>query len=99
MLELAGLYHRFGELVALDEVSLTVGAGEVVGLVGRDGAGKTTAIRAVMGIGHPKRGSVTWRGHPAGDADRMQFGYMLEAVRIRRCAWTPRCATSRACTA
>jgi ABC-type multidrug transport system ATPase subunit len=65
MLEHAGLYQRFGELVAHDEVSLTVGEGEVVGLVGRNGAGKTTTMRAVTGIGHPEGGSVTWRGHPA----------------------------------
>ncbi len=78
MLELCGLYQRFGELVALDDVTLTVGEGEIVGLVGRNGAGKTTTMRAVMGIGHPERGSVTWQGHPAGDADRMQFGYMPE---------------------
>ena len=78
MLELPGLYQRFGELVALDDVSLTVGEGEVVGLVGRNGAGKTTTMRAVMGIGHPERGSVEWGGHADGDADRMRFGYMPE---------------------
>jgi ABC-2 type transport system ATP-binding protein len=78
MLEASKLYHRFGDLVALDNVTLTVEAGEIVGLVGRNGAGKTTAMRAVMGILRPDRGSVTWRGHTVGDADRKRFGYMPE---------------------
>jgi ABC-2 type transport system ATP-binding protein len=78
MLEVLNLHHRFGDLVALDGVTLTVEAGEIVGLVGRNGAGKTTTMRAVMGILWPDRGSVTWEGHPVGDADRLRFGYMPE---------------------
>jgi ABC-2 type transport system ATP-binding protein len=78
MLEVSGLHHRFGELVALDGVTLTVGAGEIVGLVGRNGAGKTTAMRAVMGILEPDGGSVSWEGHAVGEADRLRFGYMPE---------------------
>ncbi|MGA2470254.1 MAG: ATP-binding cassette domain-containing protein [Solirubrobacteraceae bacterium] len=78
MLELLGLRHCFGELVALDDVSLTVEDGEIVGLVGRNGAGKTTAMRAVMGILHPDGGSLCWDGNPIGDAERIRFGYMPE---------------------
>lgn len=78
MLAVSELHHRFGELVALDGLTLTVGAGEIVGLVGRNGAGKTTAMRAVMGILQPDRGSVSWDGRPVGDADRLRFGYMPE---------------------
>jgi len=77
-LEISGLSHRFGDLVALDEVTLAVGGREVVGLVGRNGAGKTTAMRAVMGILQPDRGSVSWRRHAVGEADRLRFGYMPE---------------------
>jgi ABC-2 type transport system ATP-binding protein len=77
-LEIRSLLHRFGELVAVDEVTLAVGDGEIVGLVGRNGAGKTTTMRAVMGILSPAGGSVTWRGHPVGEADRLRFGYMPE---------------------
>jgi ABC-2 type transport system ATP-binding protein len=78
VLELQALQHRFGSRTALDGVSLTVGPGEIVGLVGRNGAGKTTTMRAVMGILTPDRGTVSWQGHPVGEADRMRFGYMPE---------------------
>ncbi len=78
MLEIHELRHRFGELVALDDVSFDVGQGELVGLVGRNGAGKTTMMRAVMGIVSPDHGTVRWREHPIGQADRGRFGYMPE---------------------
>ncbi|HUN78895.1 MAG TPA: ATP-binding cassette domain-containing protein [Solirubrobacteraceae bacterium] len=78
MLEVLDLRHRFGELLALDGVSLTVGDGELVGLVGRNGAGKTTAMRAIMGILAPDAGEVRWQGGPVGEGERLRFGYMPE---------------------
>jgi ABC-2 type transport system ATP-binding protein len=77
-LKVIGLFHRFGELVAIDGLTVEVGPGEIVGLVGRNGAGKTTAMRAVMGIIRPERGDIRWSGHPVGPADRLRFGYMPE---------------------
>ena len=78
MLEISDLHREFGDLVALDDASLEVDAGEIVGLVGRNGAGKTTLMRSVMGIIEPDRGTITWNGHPIGEADRLRFGYMPE---------------------
>src|SRR5438309_5400781 len=78
MLEISELYQRFGDRVAVDKLSLGVNGGEIVGLVGRNGAGKTTAMRAVMGIYRPLGGSITWSGHPVGLSDRLRFGYMPE---------------------
>lgn len=77
MLEVLGLRHRFADVVALDDVTLVVGEGELVGLVGRNGAGKTTAMRAIMGI-RPDAGEVRWQGIPVGEQERLRFGYMPE---------------------
>jgi ABC-2 type transport system ATP-binding protein len=78
VLEVLDLRHRFGDLVALDEVTFAVGEGELVGLVGRNGAGKTTAMRAIMGILQPDAGEVRWRGNPIDESERQRFGYMPE---------------------
>ncbi|MDE3069230.1 MAG: ATP-binding cassette domain-containing protein [Acidobacteriota bacterium] len=77
-LEVSELTHRFGPVLALEDLSFDVGAGEIVGLVGRNGAGKTTTMRAVMGIVRPDRGTVRWRGHAIREDDRLRFGYMPE---------------------
>jgi branched-chain amino acid transport system ATP-binding protein len=53
---------EFGGLLALDEVSMTVGGGEVVGIIGPNGAGKTTLFNVISGFVHPSSGSITYRG-------------------------------------
>jgi ABC-2 type transport system ATP-binding protein len=78
VLEISNLHRRFGDLVALEDVSFSVGIGEIVGLVGRNGAGKTTLMRSVMGIIDPDRGAIDWNDHPVGKDDRLRFGYMPE---------------------
>ena len=49
LLEVSGLTTRYGSISALRDVSLSVGAGEVVGLIGPNGAGKTTLLNTVAG--------------------------------------------------
>ncbi len=78
LLELDGLSRRFGTLVALDDLSFSVPAGEVVGFLGPNGAGKTTTMRAVFGLTELDAGRVRWDGHPVGPAERRRFGYMPE---------------------
>jgi ABC-2 type transport system ATP-binding protein len=78
VLDVLDLRHRFGDLLALDGVTFAVGEGELVGLVGRNGAGKTTAMRAIMGILQPDAGHVRWDGRPIGADERLRFGYMPE---------------------
>ena len=78
VLELIGLSRRFGDLVALDDVSFVVPAGAIVGFVGPNGAGKTTAMRIALGVLRPDAGEVRWRGRPVDAAMRRRFGYMPE---------------------
>ncbi len=78
MLEITDLSHRFGNLLAVDQLSMTVSAGNIVGFVGRNGAGKTTTMRAIMGVLVPYRGALRWENHDIGSADRLRFGYMPE---------------------
>ncbi len=58
VVRLAGIRKRFGAVAALDGVSLGVNAGEMFGLIGPDGAGKTTAIRVICGLVRPDAGEV-----------------------------------------
>jgi ABC-2 type transport system ATP-binding protein len=78
VLELDGLTKRYGELVALDGLTFSVAAGRMCGFVGTNGAGKTTAMRIVLGVLEPDAGAVRWRGAPVGAAMRARFGYMPE---------------------
>ncbi|GII67152.1 ABC transporter ATP-binding protein [Sphaerisporangium krabiense] len=78
MLEIDGLRKRYGDVVALDGVSLTVAPGEMFGFVGANGAGKTTTMRIVMGVLSSDGGEVRWKGAPVGHDTRRRFGYMPE---------------------
>ncbi len=78
MLELRELSRRYGDTVALDGLTLTAPAGEVVGFVGPNGAGKTTAMRIAMGVLETDAGEVVWNGAPATREVQRSFGYMPE---------------------
>jgi ABC-2 type transport system ATP-binding protein len=78
MLELNGLTRRYGTLTALDGLSFSVPAGQVVGFLGANGAGKTTTMRAVFGLTDLDAGTITWNGKPLSQSARRRFGYMPE---------------------
>ncbi|MBJ7600558.1 ATP-binding cassette domain-containing protein, partial [Candidatus Nephthysia bennettiae] len=78
MLELVALERRYGEVVALDKLTFTVPPGQVFGFLGANGAGKTTAMRAVFGLVALDGGQVRWCGAPIGERERQDFGYMPE---------------------
>ncbi|MDK3018896.1 ATP-binding cassette domain-containing protein [Pseudodonghicola flavimaris] len=75
---LSRVTRRFGKAAvpALDQVSLQIRAGRMTGLVGPDGAGKTTMIRLLAGLLDPDEGEVEVLGSPAVSADRSRIGYM-----------------------
>ncbi len=65
MIAVRDLVVRYGPAVALDRVSLTVGAGEMVALIGPNGAGKSTVVNTLSGIVKPAAGTVAVRGRLA----------------------------------
>ena len=62
LLEVSGLTTRYGSISTLRDVSLSVGAGEVIGLIGPNGAGKTTLLNTVAGLLLPAAGTVVFDG-------------------------------------
>jgi branched-chain amino acid transport system ATP-binding protein len=62
MLRIANLDVFYGDAPALDDVSLNVDEGDIVAIVGANGAGKTSLIRTIAGMHRPKRGSIVYRG-------------------------------------
>ena len=78
MLQIDGLKKAFGEVQALDGISLAVRPGEVYGFLGANGAGKTTTMRIVLGFLRADAGTVTWKDREAGVWPRRVWGYMPE---------------------
>jgi ABC-type Mn2+/Zn2+ transport system ATPase subunit len=91
VLELQGLTRRYGDVVALDGLSFTVREGQLFGFVGSNGAGKTTAMRIILGVLAADAGEVRWRGRPMTDEIRKRLGYLPEdygQTFSRQFAWT-----------
>ncbi len=78
MLTVRGLRKAYGEVVALDDVTLTAAPGRLLGFLGPNGAGKTTTMRAVFGLVHLDAGEVRWDERPVDTDVRLSFGYMPE---------------------
>src|SRR6185437_12567315 len=81
IIETRGLTRCFGALTAVDRLNLTVSKGEIFGLVGPDGAGKTTTLRMLCGLMDPSEGSARVAGHDVAresQAVKDQIGYMAQ---------------------
>ena len=63
MIEVQGLSKRYGDLVAVDNLSFRVGPGEILGFLGPNGAGKSTTMRMITGFLTPTAGTVAVCGH------------------------------------
>jgi ABC-2 type transport system ATP-binding protein len=81
MIEARGLTKRYGDKVAVDDLSFTVQPGRVTGFLGPNGAGKSTTMRMILGLDAPTRGSVTVNGRPYRQhaAPLREVGALLEA--------------------
>ena len=62
MLELSGVSASYGSVMAVTDISITVGEGEAVGLLGANGAGKSTTLRAISGLMRLRSGTITFAG-------------------------------------
>ena len=87
MLEVAGLHAHYGRAHILADVSFSVGRGEVVALLGRNGAGKSTTLKSIMGLVPPTRGRITFdgrdiAGRPPYEIARLGLGYVPEDRRL-----------------
>ena len=78
VLEIDGISKRYGQTVAVQDLTFEVRAGELFGFVGRNGAGKTTTMRIVLGVLAADAGAVRWLGVPLTFAARRRIGYMPE---------------------
>jgi len=78
MLRVAGLTRRFGAQLALDDVTFEVVPGRMTGFVGANGAGKTTAMRIILGVLAASAGEVRWNDELLTQEVRRDFGYMPE---------------------
>ncbi|WP_123538461.1 ABC transporter ATP-binding protein [Halosimplex salinum] len=84
-IEIDGLTKRFGEVVAVDGLDLTVEDGEIFGFLGPNGAGKSTTIDILLDFIRPTEGSVTVLGHDAqseGEAVRRRTGVLPDAYHV-----------------
>ena len=87
MLEVAALHSYYGRAHILDDVSFTVGWGEVVALLGRNGAGKSTTLKSIIGLVPPAKGWISFDGHDLigrrpYEIARLGLGYVPEERRI-----------------
>ena len=84
-IEAQHLVRRFGDFVAVDDVSFRIGRGEIFGFLGSNGCGKTTTMKMLTGLLDASSGTATLFGRPitAGDMQtRMRVGYMSQAFSL-----------------
>ncbi|MCX5232939.1 ATP-binding cassette domain-containing protein [Streptomyces sp. NBC_00233] len=81
MISLRGLTKRYGETLAVDDLTCDIQAGRVTGFLGPNGAGKSTTMRMILGLDHPTRGRALIAGRPYADLRRplRAVGAMLDA--------------------
>lgn len=79
--EIQGVSQRYGSMTVLHDLNLNLGEGEVLGLFGHNGAGKTTSMKLILGLLAPSEGQVKVLGRAPNDPQvRRQLGYLPENV-------------------
>lgn len=78
MLEVEGLTKYFGNMAAVDDVSFRIPDGKILGLIGQNGAGKSTTFRLILNFLDADEGEVLWNGKPLTEKDYNIIGYLPE---------------------
>jgi len=85
LLEVTHLSRSYGDFIAVDDVSFAIGSGEIVGLLGHNGAGKTTIMKMLTGFIEPSAGTVTIGGRNVEEepqAVQAELGYLPENLPV-----------------
>jgi ABC-2 type transport system ATP-binding protein len=84
MIEARGLSKRYGDTLAVEDLSFAVQPGRITGFLGPNGAGKTTTMRLILGLDQPTSGSVTVNGKPFGKLawPMREVGALLDAKAV-----------------
>lgn len=78
MLKVENVTKYYGDNLAVDDLSFTIGEGEIFGLLGVNGAGKTTTFRMIMGLIEPNSGHITINDHEVGYEISEKIGFLTE---------------------
>src|SRR6187401_1204837 len=78
VLTISGLTKHFGRIKAVNNLQLEVRAGQVFGMLGPNGSGKTTTLGMLMGVVNPTSGGFSWFGKPPDHELRKKIGAVLE---------------------
>lgn len=78
LLEIKNLYKNYGEKQALNNITLTVPRGKIIGLLGKNGTGKTTLIKLINGLLTPTEGEIIFEGEKIGPQSKLNIAYLPE---------------------
>jgi len=78
VIETTGLTKKYGSITAVNNLNISIKEGEVFGILGPNGSGKTTTLGMLAGVTNSTSGSFTWFGQEANAASRRKLGIILE---------------------
>ncbi|MBE6618009.1 MAG: ABC transporter ATP-binding protein [Ruminococcaceae bacterium] len=84
LLKCTGLTKKYGDVVALDNINLTLESGKIIGLLGPNGSGKTTLIKLINGLLTPDSGELTINGNHPGVETKKEVAYLPDNIYLNK---------------
>ena len=84
LLEIKNLYKNYGEKQVLNNITLTVPRGKIIGLLGKNGTGKTTLIKLINGLLTPTEGEIIFEGEKIGPQSKLNIAYLPERTYLEK---------------